>query len=145
MTVDLTTACALTLQQPWAWAIAHHTMRVVNRTWAPPRHVSTLLIHAGKTHDDLGYTFLRTLGIGVYPTTLTTGAIVAVASLAGLCRHGVNPHTSCGVWAADGQAHWRLDNVITPDEPVPCRGRQQLWIPDADVLAQVAAQLGGAR
>ncbi|MEV4212644.1 DUF4326 domain-containing protein [Micromonospora sp. NPDC049662] len=41
---------ALTVQQPWAWAIAYAGKRVENRTWAPPEAAigHLLAIHAGQ-------------------------------------------------------------------------------------------------
>lgn len=44
---------ALSIRQPWAWAIVQGFKPVENRTWAP-RHVGELLIHAGQQFDDEG-------------------------------------------------------------------------------------------
>lgn len=44
---------ALSIRQPWAWAIVQGIKPVENRTWAP-RHVGELLIHAGQVFDDEG-------------------------------------------------------------------------------------------
>lgn len=42
---------ALTLKQPWAWAVAHAGKDVENRTWKPPASVigHRIAIHAGRT------------------------------------------------------------------------------------------------
>lgn len=47
---------AITLWQPWAWAISDYTKRIENRTWAPPnwRKGQTMAIHAGATIDPNG-------------------------------------------------------------------------------------------
>lgn len=44
---------ALTVLQPWAWAIAHAGKLVENRTWRPPSYelCKTIAIHAGKRLD----------------------------------------------------------------------------------------------
>lgn len=44
---------ALTVKQPWAWAIVHSTKRVENRTWPPPDKIirQRIAIHAGATFD----------------------------------------------------------------------------------------------
>ncbi len=44
---------ALTLWQPWAWAMAYVGKMTENRTWAPPRDCigELLAIHGGKTVD----------------------------------------------------------------------------------------------
>lgn len=44
---------ALSIRQPWAWAIVQGHKPVENRTWAP-RHVGPLLIHAGLVFDTEG-------------------------------------------------------------------------------------------
>jgi len=45
---------ALTLKQPWAWAVAHAGKDVENRTWKPPASVigQRIAIHAGCTPLD---------------------------------------------------------------------------------------------
>ena len=47
---------ALSIQQPWAWAILHGKP-VENRTW-PTRFTGQFLIHAGKKFDHEGYRWL---------------------------------------------------------------------------------------
>jgi hypothetical protein len=44
---------ALTLWQPWSWAIAHAGKRIENRTWRPLGCVinQQIAIHAGKQLD----------------------------------------------------------------------------------------------
>jgi hypothetical protein len=92
---------ALTLWQPWAWAMAFAGKPVENRTWAPPHSLlgQRIAIHAGKTCDEkmidgIGAEF------GIVPATsdvpllgygndlqrighLARGAVVAVGTLAG--------------------------------------------------------------
>jgi len=43
---------ALSIRQPWAWAILHAGKDIENRTWGTG-YRGPLLIHAGKTVDDL--------------------------------------------------------------------------------------------
>ena len=54
---------ALTVIQPWAWAIAHAGKRVENRTWGPPRDVigQRIAIHAGRRLDDRAIAWMRKL------------------------------------------------------------------------------------
>ena len=47
---------ALSIQQPWAWAILHGKP-VENRTW-PTRFSGQFLIHAGKKFDHEGYRWI---------------------------------------------------------------------------------------
>jgi len=47
---------ALSIQQPWAWAILHGK-NIENRTW-PTHYTGQFLIHAGKKFDHFGYNWL---------------------------------------------------------------------------------------
>ena len=47
---------ALSIQQPWAWAILHGKS-IENRTW-PTHFTGQFLIHAGKKFDPFGYRWL---------------------------------------------------------------------------------------
>jgi hypothetical protein len=131
---------ALTLHQPWAHAIAHLGKRVECRCWQPPAHIRRILIHAGKADSPAGWVMLRQLGFAVQPETVAASAIVAVADLAGVCSDAVDGGPcGCSRWAMPGQHHWLLGTVWPLARPVPCPGRQRLWYPGADVLAQVQA------
>jgi len=48
---------ALSIQQPWAWAILHAGKDVENRTWAH-NYRGPILIHTGKKFDNDGYSWL---------------------------------------------------------------------------------------
>ena len=133
---------ALTLHNPWAWAIAHAEKDVENRGWMPPTTVDQILIHAGKAWDNRAGTFLRSWGITPPPGPGDVSAIVAVADIAWACDAFVRGHDcNCGRWAIAGQCHWKLGNVWTLNEPVPCKGRQRLWIPSPEVVDSVRADL----
>lgn len=127
---------ALTIHQPWAGCIASGRKTVENRTWAP-KWRGTLLIHAGAAWDataaespaPVSDTFLRHTppGAGMH------GAIVAVAILkdchpadGACCKPWGEPQR--WIW------HWELAEIRALERPVPCRGRQRLWIPDAELL-----------
>jgi hypothetical protein len=138
-------APALTLLNPWAYAITHKGKRVENRTWAAPERVDYLLIHAGKGWDKDSPRALYAEAWDLHCEGVApTAAIVAVARLAHVCDSSVrNFDCGCDEWAAEGQYHWRLDDdVRVLDEPVPCSGRLGLWRPSADVLAAVQRQVG---
>lgn len=138
MTARLSVAYALTLKNPWAHLIAHHGKDVENRSWMPHAGVDTLLIHAGKTWDRRNNRRPLVGDVG----DPVTSAIVAVADLAFACdtsRWVQEVVCGCGPWAQPGQCHWRLANVRALAEPVPTGGKQGLWRPSADVLAEVAA------
>lgn len=128
---------ALTLHQPWAWAIAHADKRIENRSWRPPASIvgKRIAIHAGLkldrfAADDLADDF----GL-VVPADIVRGAVVAVATVSGCSTMYIDR------WHVPGQIGWRLQDVVTLAEPVRCRGAQGLWNLPPQVLAAVEAQL----
>ena len=135
---------ALTVQQPWAHAIAHLDKRTENRTRPLRRGIETLFIHAGKAPLDPRAAepfFHRRIRL---PEDLAYGAIVAVTSIVGCCGAGfpgARGGCDCDSWAADGQWHWQLGDVTPLREPVPCKGALGLWKPTPDVIDAVLAQL----
>jgi hypothetical protein len=129
---------ALTVKQPWADAITHGMKHTENRTWLPPQNTGAhILIHAGAAYDPMGR-FVITDWTTLESWPDTRGAIVAVAEIGGvhLAENGC-----CAPWGQPGVYHWTLEDVIALPEPVPCGGRQKLWTPDDDVLAEVRRQL----
>lgn len=194
---------ALTLKQPWPWAVCHRGMDVVSRSapvppkllvrpcggcrsWmaefgeptecAEPKPLR-VMIHAGLGFDFAGWGSLpEPVGqsyqhAGVQPK----GALVAVATITGShpgdachiecdtdCCYGGEIWTdsancySCpdcdGVGATDNCSHWaefpgwdvhhwQIADVTVLAEPVPAKGRPNLWTPDNKIIEAVEAQL----
>lgn len=139
---------ALTLRNPWGLAITRYGKDVENRSWRPPADTTRLFIHAGKAWDPDGLPFLRQFGYEDGALThVVPSAIVAVADLVGVCStwstsFGYERECTCASpWAVRGRVHWHLSNVVPLPAPVPCPGRQRLWIPAPDILDGVAASL----
>lgn len=155
---------ALTVRQPWAWAIAHGGKDVENRSW-PTSYRGLLAIHAGARWDEDGAWDRRVIDAaskdqhpgGYFDPPLKVefdtgtgrtlrllsdnrrfvlGAVIAVAELVDVTRGDSSP------WAVPGEFHWRLANVRPLDEPVPCKGRLGLWTLPPDVNATVLARNG---
>lgn len=134
---------ALTICQPWAWAIVHGPKRIENRTW-PTNYRGTILIHAGKSRGRLATAlpFLRSLGLDP-PEDLTYAAIVGLAELVDVrpvelvdqCAASQRTHGNF----AEGPLCWLLEDVRAL-EPIPCRGKLGLWIPPAEIVAAVERQ-----
>ena len=141
MPIDLTDARALTLKNPWPFAITDLGKRVENRTWDAPPFVDTLFIHSGKGWDKN----LPTRIFGGADANAPRSAIVAIAQLAYCCDASVGRDRvvcACGEWAAAGQYHWRLaDELTVLASPVPCRGALGLWRPSDDVLNAIRGQV----
>lgn len=165
---------AMTLHQPWSWAIAHAGKRVENRTWAPPASIigQRVAIHAGLRLDKLALDSVRdAVAAGrisdaefvritapmneCVRSGFVHGAVESVATIAG----AITLDCSCSWGDVDfdgaveavesawfmGPIGWLLTNVIALPEPVPCKGAQGLWTLPADVESAVLAQLGGVR
>lgn len=139
---------ALTIWQPWAWAIARAGKDVENRTWAPPRSAigRPIAIHAGKRFDDDATDTIWLMldddlqdQMPVCAEDCTRGAIIAVATLADVKALGEGS-ARFSEWYG-GPVGWLLSDVIELPMPVFCRGAQGLWrVPD-DIAAQVWGQL----
>jgi hypothetical protein len=142
---------ALSVRQPWAWAICHGK-DVENRSRGT-RHRGLLAIHASKSapfkadlDDPRIIDAIAANGFRVDDPPSAQGAVVAVAELVGCHSDETEePRTSCSPWAAQGQYHWGLRNVRPLADPVPCRGALGLWRLPEGVEKLVRAQLEAAQ
>src|SRR5947207_1541600 len=104
---------AVSVHQPWAWAILSAGKTVENRTWAT-RHRGPLLIHAGRARksyqrqDAAAWRVLYGVELPAWDD-LTTGAIVGVVDVVDCVR--VGPGGDLGehgtsAWALEGMCGW---------------------------------------
>ncbi len=141
---------ALTVLQPYAWAIAVGAKPVENRT-RRTNYRGLLAIHAGKRAMREGLEDPRILeaiadrGFEIGEATSRLGRVVAVADLTGCHDATCAAGCSCSPWAASCSWHWELSSDVRPlREPVPCRGMLGLWRLPAEVEARVRKQLEAA-
>lgn len=142
---------ALSIQHPWAAAIAYGAKTVENRTWPAPRWAigQVIAIHASKKPDISA----RPPAGESWPTErkMHLGAVIALAKVTG-CHHSdecmmpeialpASGRTGCSPWAVRGQFHIELADVRPLPEPVPCKGALGLWRLPEDVEKAVRAQL----
>lgn len=138
---------ALTLRQPWAGAVMMMGKDVENRSqlWT---HRGPLLIHAGghlataAEFDDVRRISgqpVPILGLPGGAPAWEMGAIVGVVDLTDAHRASDCDRYGglCSRWAQPGKVHLQLANPRQLRRPVPCPGRQGLWTPSDDVLAEV--------
>jgi hypothetical protein len=134
---------ALTILQPWAFAIAEGEKHVENRTWKTA-HRGPLAIHAGKSltwmQREDPEEWIERYGMALPEAAeLPFGAIVAVAELMDCVRLADLPEDLRGHPFAEGPVCWILRNVRKV-EPIPCVGAQQVWrVPDG-IVDQIANQ-----
>ncbi|MHA4819444.1 ASCH domain-containing protein [Streptomyces aculeolatus] len=125
---------ALTLHQPWASNIVYGGKDVENRTWTRA-YRGPVMIHAGQGRD-------RTAMANSpddLPRKDVHGAVIGVALLIGThhrCDGRCSPR-----WADPGCWHWEMSAPQPLIQPVPARGQQQLWVPDAPLCDRVRLQL----
>lgn len=144
---------AITVRQPWAWAIAEGHKPVENRSRGTS-YRGPLAIHAGLTWSDRGAEDPRVMVQWAPPGMLGhydripeaafefhRGAIIAVADLvdshpdAGCCRPwGESSYQEAGGRTIRTVHHLVLENVLPTRGPLACRGSLGLWtVPDSIV------------
>lgn len=133
---------AITVKQPWAWAIAAGHKLVENRSQGT-RYRGLLLIHAGKGWSARGADDPRIAGVRTPGPwrDLAYGSVLAVARLvdshpdAGCCRPwGESEYSEAGGRVRTVVHHLVLEDVRALEQPVPARGALGLWRPPGDVL-----------
>ncbi|MCV7255650.1 hypothetical protein H7J86_26145 [Mycobacterium hackensackense] len=148
---------ALTVQQPWAWAIINGGKLIENRTqiW---KYRGPLAIHAGARWSDRGEdsplvhaAFREQRGPqwngGKLPHwAFEMRAILGVVDLvdchpdAGCCTPwGEQSYVEHGGRERRRITHLVLENPRPLAEPIPCKGALGLWTPPADIAEQLAA------
>ncbi len=141
---------ALSIMQPWLWAILECGKRIENRDWKPSHEALTpgvdwIALHASKGYDTQGALVIRERFDVCVPSkaALPRGAVVAVARYLGTVEKGAR-RAKLDPWFA-GPFGWELGDVIALPRPVECRGSLGLWnLPEA-VLEAVRAGVREAR
>lgn len=141
---------ALTVWQPWAWAIAAGLKQVENRGWKPfsLRPGDVLGIHAALRPVDVHHlasvrenAVRAGRGLEV-PSTFMHGALIAVATYVGVVtsREALSVDQRCW-WV--GPFGWVLRDVRPLPKPLEVRGQQGIWAVPGELVHQVWDQLGG--
>ncbi len=82
---------ALSVQQPWAWAIVHGYKDIENRDW-PTRVRGLIFIHASKKVDVESLDWLKIEHPEIpWPTAFELGGIVGQARIVGCVRESTSP------------------------------------------------------
>lgn len=124
---------ALSIKQPWAWAIIYAGKPVENRSWAT-RYRGPIVIHASKTFDHEGYKWIAQnediLGCKLpHWHEIRTGGIVGKASIVD-CVRSHSSNWFFGPWGY----------VLEGPEPlefVPYRGQLGFFEIDQDNLIAI--------
>lgn len=119
---------ALTLHQPWAGLILHHDKTVENRSWAPPRRVGRIAVHAGRTVDRVALDQLSGSGEIDLPDYLVAQGLLGTVAVTGAHTAAACPgRDGCRNWGVSSGWHWLLADPRPLPDPIPARGHQRLW------------------
>jgi ASCH domain len=124
---------AITVKQPWAWAIVAGYKDVDNRSRRTDFR-GELLIHAAAELDPEGFQFLWEKGLyRALPAELPQGGLVGVVSVVDCTRKADSD------WAFPGKWHWVLRKPREFKNVLRCPGHQGLFYPavSARALGQV--------
>ena len=132
---------ALTVKQPWAWAIIHGAKDVENRS-RPTKYRGQLYIHAGvaEAKEARDWPAMRAAfkHHGIVPDDpmigMPRGQVIGTVDL--IDCHAWNTctdrdgHLFCSAWSMVGGYHWVLANP-QPVTPFPAKGMLGIWNLDA--------------
>lgn len=117
---------AITIRQPWLWAIMHGGKFIENRTWATS-YRGPIYLHAAQNLADASATAKFSALLRAHDMnppdfdSLPRGALLATARLVDVVRNGDS------VWADLDCYHFVLADVVVLDEPIVTRGALGLW------------------
>lgn len=155
---------AISVQQPWSWAILRGGKTVENRRNVRGAHAarhmfnkpgSRVALHAGQKYagaqayqfveDIVGADRLGQAGLPSSDTAWTFGAFIGLVTIESvhLSSECYDPTTGrlCSPWAEDNAAHLVLTDPQVLCRPVHAPGRLGLWtITDTDLIAQIRRQ-----
>ncbi|MCM0619811.1 ASCH domain-containing protein [Nocardioides bruguierae] len=137
---------ALSVRQPWAWAILRAGKNIENRTRSTS-HRGLLLIHASRSMaataehqqiEQLAHPLrIPPFGRPAEDTALKFGAIIGAVNLDRV-------HTcdgSCSPWAWPDATHWVVSNPIVLTEHIDVPGRLGVWDVPVDIADRVRAAM----
>jgi hypothetical protein len=123
---------AVSVRQPWAWAIARGHQPVLNRATdtgyrGPVAIYASFRVDLESFESDVVRRAVSTTWDAADPAA-AIGGIVAVVSLAGVCAAATSAAPcGCGAWARPGAYHWRLADPRPLRWPVLAVGQAGLW------------------
>lgn len=125
---------AITICQPWAWAIIAGHKRFENRTWRT-EYTGPLVIHSSKSDGWMlqGMQFLRKLKITPLRAELEFGKVLGVVDLVDCVR----PAEAGGDPFASGPYCFKLANPRRLTVPVAMRGMQGIYSMEASIVAEL--------
>jgi hypothetical protein len=141
---------ALSLKQPWAWAVLHAGKNIENRTWWTDFRGDFWIASSAQVshayYDDAAARIYALTGLHPpHHHKVEHGVILGRAKVVaciwpggtsigpGSPPHPLHPQR----WHFLDQYGYVLEDVRAVAKPVPCKGRQQWWTVPLDVLDQL--------
>lgn len=137
---------ALSIQQPWAYAILALGKSVENRTWACPAWAlgQRIIVHAGKAYDSEAEAFIKSIHPeidflslqfeGAFPLGVLVGEITITSSWQ-FSQPQIPLYEPVGdetveicPWAF-GPYCWDIEDTAIYDQPIPCTGQLGFFRP----------------
>jgi len=133
---------AISVQQPWAFAIARGGKAVFNQS-LPTAYRGPLLVHASMRVDlkACDSPLIQAAGWNPADPLAAIGAVIATAELTDVCP---GSPCECGPWAEPDAYHWRLSDVRSLPRPIVALGRTDLWEPKPSLVTEVNAMVAAA-
>ena len=128
---------ALTVKQPWAWAIIHGAKDVENRS-RPTKYRGQLYIHAGvaEAKGARAWPAIRAAFThhGIVPDDpmigMPRGQVIGTVDVID-CHEALDcfrlDRGYCSEWAMEGHYHWVLANPRPLATPFPMQGKLGIW------------------
>ncbi|HUI27943.1 MAG TPA: ASCH domain-containing protein [Candidatus Kryptonia bacterium] len=120
---------AITIKQPWAWAIIFAGKDIENRSWYL-HYRGPLLIHAGAAYQ--ANARLHEGNPSTRSPQLEFSAIIGVVDLVDVVQRSK-------VALISGRYGFVLRNPRAISPPIPCKGRLNLWTPTETQVRRVKA------
>lgn len=124
---------ALTVRQPWAWAIFHAGKDIENRSWRNRHTIGTIAIHVSGNADPIDRLPRNVRRPEKH--VLVRGAIIGVVDVVKVVQR------SRSRWF-QGPLGWVLKNPRRLRDAIPCTGGLGLWKMTRNTQRKLEAELG---
>lgn len=133
---------ALSIRQPWLWAILSHRKDIEIRRWNT-NYRGFIALHAPKEFDDIGYDQLCSLGLKKMPLRdeYPLGQVLGVARIYDVIKFDDwyhfyeyrKRHLCSAHWYHPSMRGFLLQNVKPVRNPIPLRGRLNIFNVELDL------------